>query len=102
MGALIISGFESDLAKYAEIVLFLPLIAAMAGNVGVQSSAIIVQGLANQSIGRSSTGSKLMKEFMVALVNGLILSILLFGFSIIYTDSKELTLTVSISLLVVF
>ncbi len=101
MGALIISGFESDLAKYAEIVLFLPLIAAMAGNVGVQSSAIIVQGLANQSIGRSSTGSKLMKEFMVALVNGLILSILLFGFSIIYTDSKELTLTVSISLLVV-
>jgi len=101
LGALVISGYETELSKYVGIVLFLPLIAAMAGNVGVQSSAIIVQGLANKTLGKSSTGSKLVKEFLVALTNGLILSILLFGFSIIYTESKELTLTVSISLLVV-
>lgn len=101
LGAFVISGYEAELTKYVGIVLFLPLIAAMAGNVGVQSSAIIVQGLANKTLGRSSTGSKLIKEFMVAIVNGMVLSIILFGFSILYTESKELTLTVSISLLAV-
>jgi len=56
-----------DIAK----AFFIPLIAAMAGNVGIQSSAIIVQGIASNSLGLESTSRKLLKELLVALLNGL-------------------------------
>ncbi|MFC2097281.1 magnesium transporter [Bacteroidota bacterium] len=101
MGALVLGGYHELLTKYAGIVLFLPLIAAMAGNVGVQSSAIIVQGLANKSIGLTSTGKRLSKEFLVALLNGLILSFILFIFSTLYNKNFNLTLTISVSLFAV-
>ncbi len=63
---------------------FIPLIAAMAGNVGIQSSAIIVQGIASNSLGLESTFSKLVKELLVSLLNGLILSGLLFLYNYFY------------------
>ncbi len=99
--AALIGRFEEDLRIYPEMAFFIPLIAAMAGNVGIQSSAIIVQGLANNSLGLESTFRKLVKEFMVAIFNGLILAALLFGYNILFSDSMALTYTVSISLFVV-
>ena len=80
---------------------FIPLSAAMAGNVGIQSSAIIVQGLASNSLGLESTFKKLLKEFMVAAMNGLILSLILFSYNFIRQQGMALTYTVSISLFVV-
>lgn len=100
-GAMIIGIFEHDLGKFPEIALFIPLIAAMAGNVGIQSSSIIVQGLANNSLGLDSTSQKLFKELSVALLNGVICSGILFLFNIAFLDSFELTLTVSTSLMAV-
>jgi magnesium transporter len=99
--AAVIGRFEEDLKIYPEMAFFIPLIAAMAGNVGIQSSAIIVQGLANNSLGLESTFRKLMKEFLVATFNGLILASLLFAYNIIFSGSLALTYTVSISLFVV-
>lgn len=99
--AAVIGRFEEDLKIYPEMAFFIPLIAAMAGNVGIQSSAIIVQGLASNSLGLESTFRKLMKEFLVAVFNGLILASLLFAYNIIFSDSLALTYTVSISLFVV-
>ncbi len=96
--AAVIGRFEEDLKINPEMAFFIPLIAAMAGNVGIQSSAIIVQGLANNSLGLESTFRKLVKEFIVALFNGLILSAILFGYNILFSDSLALTYTVSISL----
>jgi magnesium transporter len=78
---------------------FIPLIAAMAGNVGVQSSAIVVQGLANNSLGMDGVLGRLFKELMVALLNGVILSSLIFGYNFLFSDNMSLSLTVSISLL---
>lgn len=101
LGAVVIGGYKEELQKYANLILFLPLIAAMAGNVGVQSSAIIVQGLANNSLGITTTGRRLLKEFTVSIVNGFILSSLLFGISYILKQSFGLALTVSISLFAV-
>lgn len=102
--AQVIGRFEGQLAKYTELALFIPLIAAMAGNVGVQSSAIVVQGIANQSIFAGTIFSRLIKEFIVAVVNGLILSAILFGIALFIESSGvglELPLTVSISLFIV-
>ena len=73
--------FEEAISNYIELFFFTPLIAAMAGNVGVQSSAIIVQGLANDIV-KGSLLNRLLKEVGLALINGLILGLLviLFGF----------------------
>ena len=69
--------FEPAMEEHGKLFFFTPLIAAMAGNVGVQSSAIIVQGLANNSLS-GSLFSRLVKEVMLSLLNGLILAIILF------------------------
>lgn len=69
--------FEGAMKEHGELFFFTPLIAAMAGNVGVQSSAIIVQGLANHSI-TGSIFNRLLKEISLSLLNGAILAIILF------------------------
>lgn len=69
--------FEGAMANHGNLFFFTPLIAAMAGNVGVQSSAIIVQGLANQSIS-GSLWNRLIKEVSLSLLNGIILASILF------------------------
>jgi magnesium transporter len=73
----------------------------MGGNVGIQSSAIIVQGLANNTLKNESTISRLLKEFMVAVLNGLILAAIIFIYNFFVSDSFALTLTVSSSLFAV-
>ncbi|WP_445453069.1 magnesium transporter [Flavobacterium sp. 25HG05S-40] len=69
--------FEGAMTNHGNLFFFTPLIAAMAGNVGVQSSAIIVQGLANQSIS-GSLWNRLVKEVSLSLLNGVILAVILF------------------------
>ena len=99
--ALVMGHYEGDIMKYAGLVLFVPLINAMAGNVGVQSSAIIVQGLANNSLGFDTTSKKLFKELSVGITNGLICAGLIFIYNIITSDSQALTFTVSVALFTV-
>jgi len=99
--AAVIGRFEEDIQINPEMAFFIPLIAAMAGNVGIQSSAIIVQGIASNSLGLESTYRKLGKELIVSLMNGLILSGLLFLYNYFFTHNLALTFTVSTSLFVV-
>ena len=70
--------FEGAMEEHKKLFYFIPLIAAMAGNVGVQSSAIIVQGLANNSL-RGSLFNRLIKEVLLSLLNGVILALILFA-----------------------
>ena len=70
MGAEVIGIF--DIENNIELAFFTPLIAAMGGNVGVQSAAIIVQGLASNNLGMDSLAQRLIKELGVALLNGII------------------------------
>ena len=97
---LIMEGFHGVFAKYAALFFFTPLIAAMAGNVGVQSSAIIVQGLANDDV-KGSINSRLLKEMLLALLNGVILALFLFLFVWILKSKIDLALAVSVSLVAV-
>lgn len=69
--------FEGAMTEHGNLFFFTPLIAAMAGNVGVQSSAIIVQGLANNTLS-GSLFSRLIKEISLSLLNGVILASILF------------------------
>lgn len=96
-GARVISFFEHH-DMNAKLAMFIPLIAAMGGNVGVQSSSIVVQGLAANKIDNNSLLIRLLKELGVALVNAVVLSSLIFGYNLLFSDSFALTLSVSISL----
>ena len=98
----ILESFENIMASKELRALFFytPLIAAMAGNVGVQSSAIVVQGLANDVI-KGSLISRLIKEVSLTILNGLILSIIIILFGLIINQSLEMSLTISISMIFV-
>lgn len=98
--ALIMGDFESMLQDHAVLFFFTPLIAAMAGNVGVQSSAIIVQGLANDDV-KGSINSRLIKEMLLAALNGVILSMFLLLFVWAWEKDIYTALAISISLIVV-
>lgn len=98
--AAIMGGFEEMISKHAVLFYFTPLIAAMAGNVGVQSSAIIVQGLANDDL-KGSISSRLIKEMLLALLNGLILAILLLVFTWVWKGTFDTAVAISLSLVVV-
>ncbi|WP_405330830.1 magnesium transporter [Leeuwenhoekiella sp. LLG6367-2.1] len=94
----IMKSFEGALQVHPELFFFTPLVAAVAGNVGVQSSAIIVQGLANDNV----TGSlwlRLLKEISIGLINGIALGILVITFGLIFGFGWLLSLTVATAML---
>ena len=98
----ILESFENIMASKELRALFFytPLIAAMAGNVGVQSSAIVVQGLANDVI-KGNLISRLIKEVSLTILNGLILSIIIIVFGLIINQSLEMSITISVSMIFV-
>ena len=98
----ILESFEEIMASESLRALFFytPLIAAMAGNVGVQSSAIVVQGLANDLI-KGSVFRRLFKEVSLTILNGIILSLLIIGFGQIVDQPIEMSLTISASMICV-
>ena len=98
----ILEGFEQVMQhpSYKTLFFFTPLIAAMAGNVGVQSSAIIVQGLANDIV-KGSLFNRLMKEVGLSLINGIALSTLLLVFGYFTGLETSVSLTIALSMLCV-
>ncbi|NNF19060.1 MAG: magnesium transporter [Flavobacteriaceae bacterium] len=98
--AAIMGGFEELINQHALLFFFTPLIAAMAGNVGVQSSAIIVQGLANDDL-KGSISQRLIKEMLLAALNGAVLAVVLLFFTWIWQGSFITSLAISVSLIAV-
>ena len=96
-GAKVIGIF--DIEKNYEMAFFIPLIAAMGGNVGVQSAAIVVQSLASGTTTLGNISQRLIKELGVALVNGIICSTIILCSSYLLGYGFDLSLTVSIALL---
>ena len=98
----ILESFEEIMASESLRALFFytPLIAAMAGNVGVQSSAIVVQGLANDLI-KGSVLRRLIKEVSLTILNGIILSLIIIIFGHFVNQPIEMSLTISVSMMCV-
>lgn len=98
----ILQDFESlmDDPQVKALFFFTPLIAAMAGNVGVQSSAIIVQGLANDIV-KGSLLSRLLKEVGLSLINGIALGALVILFGYLMGYDLKFSLTIALSMLAV-
>jgi magnesium transporter len=101
VGSRIIGSYEDQIQLRPEMAFFIPLIGATGGNVGVQSSAIIVQGLANNTLIADRIAPKLLKELGVGLINGLICSSLILGYNLLISESWALAATVSVALFTV-
>lgn len=101
MSALVLRTHEHSIAKVTELAFFIPLIAAMAGNVGVQSSSIVVQTIASGVKDLETASRKLVKDISVALLTATCFSILIFIYNFFTAGDLNLTYAVSISLFIV-
>jgi magnesium transporter len=98
MNAKFMGLFQGELERLTAIAFFIPLIQATGGNVGIQSASIVVQTLANPGFVVESLWPRLVKVFSVAMLNGILLSLIVFGANVLLFTEFELSLTVSVAL----
>lgn len=101
LGTQVIKSFEPQIEMNAMLAIYITLIPAMAGNVGVQSSAIVVQGLANNTLRTDDLRNRLAKEIAVALLNALVCAAIVFILNYVMYKDINLGITVSIALITV-
>jgi magnesium transporter len=101
LGSLVLGNYEAELSHVTELAFFIPLTMAMAGNVGVQSSSIVVQSIASGVRDVGATGKRLVKELLIALATASIFAVLIFLYNFFVQGNMNLTLSVSISLFIV-
>ena len=101
LGAWAIGFFEGSLEQNAALAFFIPLVMATGGNVGIQSSTLVVQSLANKSAFEESFLKRIGKMFIVAIFTGIILAIISFGIVYLWKGNLELGSVVAISLVCV-
>lgn len=99
--SVILGGFEAGFASNPKMALFIPLIGGTGGNVGIQSSAIVVQGLANNTLKSENIVSQLGKELIVSLINASIISLVVFVYNFFMLGDGGITASVSLSLFAV-
>ena len=100
--SILLNCFTTTLGSHPEMALFIPLLAGMGGNVGTQSSAIAVQGLANNSLNSNHMFRHIVKEMVVAIINATILSLMVYVYNFfIYGPTDIVSLAVPLSLFVV-
>jgi magnesium transporter len=101
LGTQVIKNFEPQIEMNAMLAIYITLIPAMAGNVGVQSSAIVVQGLANNTLRTDDLRNRLLKEVAVALLNGIVCASIVFILNYLFYKDINLGITVSVALITV-
>lgn len=102
VSAYMISRYEAEIALFPVTAMFIPVITAMGGNVGIQSSAIVVQGLASNSLGLKHGMQNIVKELGAALLNATICSSIIFVLTLFFRlETLAMPITVTLSLFVV-
>ncbi|MBX2965900.1 MAG: magnesium transporter [Cyclobacteriaceae bacterium] len=99
MNAKFMGFFEAELSRITAIAFFIPLIQATGGNVGIQSSSLIVQSLANPGFVYDGLWTRLVKVFSVALLSGISLALVVYGANVLIFEEQRLSVVVSVALL---
>lgn len=97
INSVILSGFEAQIAAVTALAFFIPLIGGTGGNVGVQASAIVVQGLANGRLNIKEFWSQIWREVRVSLLNAIVISTVVF-FYIFFTEPGDYALTFAVAI----
>ncbi len=101
LSAFILSSFHESLEKIIASAFFIPIIMAMAGNAGIQSSAVVIRGLGTGEIWEGMLVKRMMKESGVAFANGLVFALLIFFIGWVWIDDVLFGIALGFSLLVV-
>ena len=102
LASVILGSFEEQLQAVTALALFIPIIGGTGGNVGVQASAIVVQGLANGSLDIKNFATQLGKEILIGLLNATVMSAVVFVYNLITMPGEfAVTISVAVSLFVV-
>lgn len=88
--SMILGNFDSIFVQHPEIALYIPLIGGTGGNVGTQSSAIVVQGLANKTLDSKDIYKQVGKESVVALINATIISLIVYAYNMCVYDYTDI------------
>lgn len=96
VNSLILTGFEAQIAAVTALAIFIPLIGGTGGNVGVQASAIVVQGLANGKLELKNAGRQIAREVVVALLNAAVISTVVLAYVLI-TQPKGYAVALSVA-----
>ncbi len=100
VASFVLKNNQAAFTKYSTLIIFVPLLSATAGNIGVQASAIVVQGLANGSL-KEFSNKYFKKEVIVAMISGSIISLFLLIFHSIMYQQYQVGIAISISMIVV-
>ena len=100
VASFVLKNNQDAFTKYSTLIIFVPLLSATAGNIGVQASAIVVQGLANGSL-KEFSKNYFKKEVIVAMISGTIISLFLLIFHSIMFQQYQVGFAISISMIVV-
>ncbi|MDI9864948.1 magnesium transporter [Flectobacillus sp. DC10W] len=98
LAAKIIGVFDGEVARTPALAAFIPLIGSTGGNVGIQSSALIVQSLADKSGIDTSLTDRLKKVLLVSLLNGLIAATFAFLGTLVLEHENTISLVMSLSI----
>lgn len=101
---LVLQRFEQSLTSLVALAFFIPVIMATAGNVGIQTSSVVVRGLATGELGFYRLGRHLLRELATSLmIGGVIgLCLILIGSFIVGNLPLALVLGLSMLLVIVF
>jgi magnesium transporter len=101
VSAMVMSRFQKSLNEVIAAAFFIPLIMAMGGNMGIQSSTVIIRGLATGEIHLRDTWQRLLREIFVAFLNGFVIALLLFGVVTLWLSNIYFGMAVCLSLMAV-
>ena len=96
VNSVILGGFEAQLAAVTALAFFIPLIGGTGGNVGVQASAIVVQGLANGRLELNEFWPQVWKAMRIALLNAIVISAVVLGYTML-TQPGDYALSFAVS-----
>jgi len=94
INSLILVGFEAQIAAVTALAIFIPLVTGTGGNVGVQASAIVVQGLANGRLDIKNAWGQIGREFLLAILNAVIISAVVFIY-VFFTQRGDMQFTIA-------
>jgi len=77
LAAAVVGLFETEIAKFALLAALMGIVSGMGGNAGTQTLAVVVRALATNQLTSSNTIWMIIREFRIALANGLLLGILI-------------------------
>ncbi len=99
--AIVMNSYESAILQIPEVAYFIPLIAAIGGSIGIQSSSIVVRGLATGAIQTTDLLVRLWKELRVGFLNGVVCAALLVLMTFYLTENLQMAITTGLALVVV-